>query len=309
MGSDAVGHWLKGAGRLPLLGPAEELHLGALVRAWQDHPAGPAAAPAVVRRRGLRARDRIVRCNLRLVVHVTDRLRRAGSGRLIDLEDALQVGAIGLQRAAEKYDPARGYKFSTYAFWWIRQAITRECEVFGRVIRLPSGFAAQVARLDARRDSLAMALGRSPTPAELAEDLGISVSDLADFLARGQGCASLDAEYGPADLPLGESLAAPVAEPDPQLLELRRRLALLDPVSYRLVAGHWFSRPTTPIRVLAQREGITWAAALRLLQEARTALECRGQLSLSLDPQAAAPPAAPAPSHDVEQLGDQPPQP
>jgi len=308
MGSDAVGHWLQGAGRLPLLGPAEELHLGALVRAWQDYPGGAAAAPAAIRRRGLRARDRIVRCNLRLVVHVADRLRRAGSGRLIDLEDALQVGAIGLQRAAEKYDPARGYKFSTYAFWWIRQAITRESEVVGRTIRLPSGFAAQVARLDARRDALAMALGRLPTPAELAEDLGISIVDLGEFLTRGQGCASLDAEYGPADLPLGEALAAPAPEVDPQLQELRRRLALLDPVSYRLVAGRWFSRPPIALRVLAQREGITWSAAMRLLDAARSALEGRGQLALTLDPQGAIPPAVPEPSPDADALaGQQPP--
>lgn len=305
MGSDAVGHWLKGAGRLPLLGPAEELHLGALVRAWQDHPDGAAAAPAAIRRRGLRARDRIVRCNLRLVVHVADRLRRAGSGRLIDLEDALQVGAIGLQRAAEKYDPARGYKFSTYAFWWIRQAITRESEVVGRTIRLPSGFAAQVARLDARRDALAMALGRLPTPAELAEDLGISIVDLGEFLTRGQGCASLDAEYGPADLPLGEALAAPAPEVDPQLQELRRRLALLDPVSYRLVAGRWFSRPPIALRVLAQREGITWSAAMRLLDAARAALEGHGQLALTLEPQAATPPAVPEPSCDGDAPADQ----
>ena len=143
MASDAVGHWLEGAGRFPLLGPAEEVHLGGLVRAWQDHPAGPAGAPPAIRRQGLRARDRIVRCNLRLVAHITDRARRRGGVRLLELEDALQVGAIGLQRAAERFDPARGYKFSTYAFWWIRQSIARESEVVGSTIRLPSGLAAR----------------------------------------------------------------------------------------------------------------------------------------------------------------------
>jgi len=295
MASDAVGHWLEGAGRFPLLGPAEEVHLGGLVRAWQDHPAGPAGAPPAIRRRGLRARDRIVRCNLRLVAHITDRARRRGAVRLLELEDALQVGAIGLQRAAERFDPARGYKFSTYAFWWIRQSIARESEVVGSTIRLPSGLAARVARLDARRDVLAQELGRQPSPAELADDLGVSAVELADFMARGRGCSSLDSVHGEDDsLCLAEVIAAPAPDADPQLLELRRRLAGLDERSYRLVAGRWFSNPSIPVHRLAAEEGIRPVEALRLLRAAKAQLE--GQLVFSLDQPAATLPAAPEPS-------------
>lgn len=110
---------------MPLLTPAEELHLGAMVREWQDWPGGPDAAPASVKRRGLRARDRMIQANLRLVVNVAKRYHRAIERRRLAPEDALQEGSFGLMRGAELFDPAKGYKFSTYAYWWVRQAITR----------------------------------------------------------------------------------------------------------------------------------------------------------------------------------------
>jgi len=123
--TDAVGQWLAAAGRHPLLSPAEEVHLGQAIRLWQDWPDGPDAAPAPVRRRGLRARDRMVEANLRLVVSVAGKYRQRITARHQCMTDAFQEGAIGLQRGAEKFDASRGYKFSTYAYWWIRQAICR----------------------------------------------------------------------------------------------------------------------------------------------------------------------------------------
>jgi len=137
----SVDRWLENAGRQPLLTPAGELHLGALVREWQDWAGGPAEAPAAVQRRGLKARDRIVQSNLRLVAMVVDRYRLPAA---IAMDDALQAGVIGLCRAAEKFDPARGYKFSTYAYLWIRQAITTEIDAMASTIRLPAPVAANM---------------------------------------------------------------------------------------------------------------------------------------------------------------------
>ena len=134
----AVDHWLDNAGRQPLLSAAAELHLGALVREWQDHPDGPDEAPPAVRRRGLKARERLIACNLRLVALVCDRYPLPPQ---LAMEDALQGGTIGLCRAAELFDPARGYKFSTYAFLWIRQAVTREVDNSG-TIRIPANVGA-----------------------------------------------------------------------------------------------------------------------------------------------------------------------
>jgi RNA polymerase sigma factor (sigma-70 family) len=126
--------WLNAAGRFTLLTATEEVHLGALVRRWQDWPPTPAEAPPAVRRRGLRARDRIASANLRLVAMVVDRIPRPPH---VALEDALQAGSVGLIRAAEKFDPARGYKFSTYAYLWIRQSLTLEIDRSG-TIRIPA---------------------------------------------------------------------------------------------------------------------------------------------------------------------------
>lgn len=130
--------WLNAAGRIPRLTAAEELHLGALVRAWQDWPPTPDEAPPAVRRRGLRARNRLVSANLRWVATVIDRIPRP---RHVALEDALQAGSIGLVRAAEKFDPARGYKFSTYSYLWIRQSLTLEIDRSG-TIRVPTNVCA-----------------------------------------------------------------------------------------------------------------------------------------------------------------------
>ena len=122
---DSVRAWLNAAGRVPLLTPAEEVHLGAMVREWQDWPGGPDAAPAPVQRRGRRSRDRMIQANLRLVMNVAKRYHRAIERRRLSQEDALQEGCLGLMRGAELFDPAKGYKFSTYGYWWVRQAITR----------------------------------------------------------------------------------------------------------------------------------------------------------------------------------------
>ena len=137
--ADPLTAWLDAAARQPLLTPAEEVHLSGLVRAWQDHHAGPADAPPAIRRRGLRARDRFVAGNLRLVHLVV--VRRNGHG---SIEDRLQAGAIGLIRAAERFDAARGYKFSTYAYFWIRQSVNLEILGSG-TIRVPLNVAAALA--------------------------------------------------------------------------------------------------------------------------------------------------------------------
>ncbi len=104
------------------------------MRRWLDWPPSPDAAPPAVRRRGLRARNRMVTANLRLVAMVVNRIPRP---RHVALDDALQAGSIGLVRAAEKFDPARGYKFSTYAYLWIRQSLTFEIDHSG-TIRIPA---------------------------------------------------------------------------------------------------------------------------------------------------------------------------
>lgn len=131
--SDILGDYLKTIGRIPLLSVEEELHHGRLVRAWLDQ-AEPSKA---VERRGRRALDRMVNANLRLVVSVVSKYRNRIRGNCIDMMDLIQAGNLGLIRAVEKFDPARGYRFSTYGYWWIRQAVARFIHEYNYLIRIP----------------------------------------------------------------------------------------------------------------------------------------------------------------------------
>ncbi len=165
---DSIGRRLEGAGRVPLLTAAEELHLGSMVREWQDWPGGPDQSPAGVRRRGLRARDRMASANLRLVVAVARKFSPAVQRRGLRLEDGLQEGVIGLLRGVEKFDPQAGYKFSTYGYWWIRQAIGRWLHS-SAVIRLPLKVSEQLGRLSVAEIEAMAPAKRARLQAAIAE--------------------------------------------------------------------------------------------------------------------------------------------
>jgi len=191
---DAATQWMNGAGRMPLLTHREELELGRLVRAWQDWPGGVDAAPALVRRRGLRARERMVTANLRLVVAQSRRYWPRARMMGFELPDLLQEGAVGLQRAAEKFDPTRGYKFSTYGVPWIRQAMGRLLDHHGGAVRLPIQVGSAMHRL--RAGTLEWA--------DLDESLQLRVTDAL----RLQRVLSLDAQVGEDGSTLADFVAA-----------------------------------------------------------------------------------------------------
>jgi RNA polymerase sigma factor (sigma-70 family) len=128
-----VSLWLENAGRHPLLTPAQEVTLGNQVRAWLDAD-NPDSRTI---KRGQRARQKFIQCNLRLVTAVAKKYTtRIKSNSTVSLEDLLQEGSLGLARAVEKFDPATGYKFSTYAYWWIRQSMGRLCDMNVTAIRV-----------------------------------------------------------------------------------------------------------------------------------------------------------------------------
>ena len=137
LSADSIGWYLSSIGRVPLLTPAEEIELAHHVQAAKRFLALPASELTPKQRRqirmGQRARDRMMAANLRLVVSVAKKYQNQG----LELLDLVQEGAIGLERAVDKFDPAMGYKFSTYAYWWIRQGMTRAIDNSARTIRLP----------------------------------------------------------------------------------------------------------------------------------------------------------------------------
>ena len=188
-------------GRHQLLTPEQELMLGRKVQAMVGITercqlaggTGPACEYSVeekaVIRRGERAKNQMITANLRLVVNLAKRYQ----GKGLDLLDLIQEGTLGLTRAVEKYDPTRGHRFSTYAYWWIRQGMTRAIDNSARTIRLPIHISEKLSKMRRITRELSHRFGRQPNRLELANAMGIEPRDLEDLIAQSAPCASLDA--------------------------------------------------------------------------------------------------------------------
>jgi len=197
MKRDCFGWMLDGIGRSRLLAPDQEVRLGRTVRAWMDYPGGPEKAPAGVLKAGLQARGEMIRSNLRLVVHLAKKYRTRG----LPLEDLVQEGSCGLQRAAEKFDPTTGYRFSTYAYWWIKQSLQRAVSQQISNIRLPFHVADRLARLTACTHRLTQQLGRPPSLEEAARAMNETKEQIRQLeqMSRFLSGASLDAQVKNGD--------------------------------------------------------------------------------------------------------------
>ncbi len=196
--SDPVSWYLATIGRIPLLTPAEEIELGNQVQAMmaltedgsREFEDGElTSAQRRLLRIGRRAKERMMKANLRLVVSVAKKYQ----GKGLELLDLIQEGSLGLERAVEKFDPTRGYKFSTYAFWWIRQSMTRAIACQSRTIRLPVHLSERLTTIRKVSLDLAHKLGAMPSRVEIAEAMDIPLDELDSLLRQALTTSSLDA--------------------------------------------------------------------------------------------------------------------
>ncbi|WP_413326737.1 sigma-70 family RNA polymerase sigma factor [Synechococcus sp. MIT S9503] len=177
-------------GRHQLLTPEQELTMGRKVQAMVAliercqlaGGSGPACEYSDEEKRtikrGERAKNQMITSNLRLVVNLAKRYQ----GKGLDLLDLIQEGTLGLTRAVEKYDPTRGHRFSTYAYWWIRQGLNRALSTQSRTIRIPVNVNEKLTKLRAAKARLMQSNGLPPTSEQLAESMQISLSEVEDLL-------------------------------------------------------------------------------------------------------------------------------
>jgi len=224
--ADMVRTYLHEIGRVPLLTHEQEIIYGKQVQQMMAlYEAKKALAQALDREptpiewavkvhlteaeletaleHGQRAKQKMIEGNLRLVVSVAKKYQK----RNLELLDLVQEGALGLERGVEKFDPTRGYKFSTYAYWWIRQAITRAIAQQARTIRLPIHITEKLNKIKKAQRVLSQQLGRSATPAEIGQELDLPTTQIREYLTLSRQPVSLDLRVGDnQDTELGELL-------------------------------------------------------------------------------------------------------
>ncbi len=300
-GCDALSQHMRAIGRIALLSPEEEISLARLVQsgcratdiAQEMTLRAGGVAPSLASwaqeagmevrqlqrclRKANQARSRMVLANIRLVVSMARRYQHTPG----DMEDLIQEGTIGLIRAVERFDPSRGYRFSTYATWWIRDGISSALVAKGRTIRLPATMVDQLYRLRQTQQSLSQQLGRDPNVEELAAATGLKPLDIREVLFRAQEPLSLDGhQASQSELSLLDSLACEVSKPQEQvdvtlmqedihqlLDELPAQEAELLRLRYGIAAGEPLSLSAT-----ARQMGITRDTARGLERRANASI-------------------------------------
>ena len=212
---DIVRTYLQEIGRVPLLSGTQEIHYGKLIQEmmplieardllakevehqpsqaeWAAHVNLSEVELRKILQQGNYAKQKMIAANLRLVVAIAKKYQK----RQMEFLDLIQEGTLGLERGVEKFDPSRGYKFSTYAYLWIRQAITRAIAQQSRAIRLPIHITEKLNKIKKAQRELSQKLGRSATQSEIAQALDLEPSQIREYLVMARQPVSLDIKVG-----------------------------------------------------------------------------------------------------------------
>ncbi len=299
---DAVGLYLREMSQVPLLTPEEEVRLAEQVEQGREaqrrvdegrYSPGERARLQQLVSQGRGAREHLIEANTRLVVSVAKRYRGLG----LPFQDLIQAGNVGLIRAADRFDYKRGFKFGTYATWWIRQAITRALSQQGRTIRLPVHMGGRIRRLIKTSQAMEQDLGRQPTPEELAEEMSLHPQKVRWMMRVSRQPISLDSpvsqEEGAGELGQfieDEKAPSPIQTAEQELLRecLKEALTTLTPrearvlrLRYGLSGDHTYTLKDVGEKLGVTRERVRQieGKALRKLRHPRLRRRLRTYLS------------------------------
>ncbi|AUC62072.1 RpoD-like RNA polymerase nonessential primary-like sigma factor [Cyanobacterium sp. HL-69] len=293
---DMVRTYLQEIGKVPLLSHEQEIVFGKQVQEMMslyaqkeelaeklDHEPtleewaeATEKSPAELKKlihQGKRAKQKMIEANLRLVVAIAKKYQK----RNMEFLDLIQEGSLGLERGVEKFDPTKGFKFSTYAYWWIRQAITRAIAQQARTIRLPIHITEKLNKIKKTQRELSQKLGRSPNQSEIANALDLEPSQIREYFSIARQPISLDVKVGDnQDTELSELLEDEGLSPDKYITQelmrqdLHKLLGELTPQQQQVVRLRFGLEDGKELSLakIGQRMGISRERVRQLEQQA-----------------------------------------
>ena len=308
LSTDLVRVYLHEIGQVPLLDHTEEITYGKQVQRmmsllaekekleqqrgralsqleWADAVGLSEGELNQILQQGRQAKTKMIKANLRLVVAIAKKYLK----RNVEFLDLIQEGSLGLERGVEKFDPTRGYRFSTYAYWWIRQAITRALAQQARTIRLPIHINEKLNKIKKTQRELVSLLGRSATTSEVALELGIESAKVREYLRMARQPLSLDVRIGDnQDTELSEMIEDDEASPEDYATQelmrqdVRKMLEELNPKERKIISLHFGLEDGKALSLakIAQRLNLSRERVRQLEQRALAHLRRKNPLAV-----------------------------
>ena len=280
---DSAGQYLNEIARFPLLTAGQEIQLGRQIKKYVELKDLPKDQLDDIQKRqlkaGVRAKEKLIKSNMKLVASVARKMLAKANPKTLTFSDLLQEGAIGLSRAAELFDPERGYKFSTYSYWWIRQSISRAIYGTDRMIRVPDSMLNRFIKAQKILKDFYLKHGCSPSTEQITELTGLQPSDFQlmahsyhhkssdDLLFEGDGKVSIIDAFSELNPRAGDSFETDI-EVSEQIEKIKIAMLRLDDESQQIISDYF---------------GLKTGEEKNLTQIAKTKGTCRESIRLKKD--------------------------